>query len=1659
MSVQLQSAPAVGIIDENGVLTLSFSPFPGPDGLFDQYASWNIRTKHNADSPTTFVKDGQAFNPGETTTSRVFSTNLASGDYTLTMQAVANGSGSPTATDSNWWQTSGVGDGTTGTRLFPATVGPSTVTFDNTTLLLGQQLNISLNPAYTQADQWRVVWPDQSTSGWLPLSASIVTKSFSTPGAQVVVVQTRFDYTGGQYNPPATLIRQLSVQIFVMDQQAPTTSSTSGNLSTTLGFGGTEGFEIIDTSAQTVTPEPWEVIARAVVRDTITNELKLLVAASRFPNASSLFGTMALDVFPIPGRPHAKELLEPIYELITGPNTSAVPVKIQTSAIPDLIVGKSINDALGGTLQMTVKDSTGIPNFIWTAVGLPTGVFLSSNGVISGTPLELGQFNVTFAVQDSGTPFSIDEITLPVLVKTDMLVKMANQPATVTDLGTATVGTPYSQLMAVGNVVTSSPLPGGLPPYKWSTPAGSLPVGISIDPNTGLLSGTPCTYNSTTDFFANTGKIFSVVIQVTDAIGAKASQTFTLKLAAAPLTIGNPDQTVVYATQDFKLAVPIYGGKSPYTLTTHNDDGASSPSATYTLVDGQVEVVLNIPATSTGVHSITLGVTDAASTLVSRTLFYTVGLATQQTGLVKAFVDHYWFNGDSAAATPIPVVPNTAGNFSGLVLVDNSQIFTNGITVAVNSLLQEATFTGPATPFRNSEGRIPLTLDHAESQVGIISRVYSLLAHNKTSPGTSVGDIQTFAHPYIQGSTFGFNPRKPFFNSPATIPVSVSGASLTVRMKAGNALPQGLSLDANTGLVYGQILSIPTDTSTFEYVDGTGLVTGTVTTTWTQDRNDFQTINTFVDASLNTPYDSDNSPLGIMAPPAGITLTGVSVFYGTLPAGMSVAINLAGNAVVKGTPVEAGYFDVWFLVTSSSGQRTVVYQRIAVDDPWPLLIVNTTLPDVGAGAYSAQLYGFGGVPDSSGLYAWSSPQFPGGSGTGAFTGLSLNASTGAITGTLTSPPGGSGRTSLGNIQVVLQDFRTVLNALSPSSPVSLPAIANQTINLTYTGQVECTVAAPNGLATAVAFGLSAVAAAVSGSAAYTFTSSQASAAANAYVGRAFIVTGFVAAAGVNNGTFLCTASSSTTLTLANGGAVIETHAGNAGLEYGYKLVPAGGTPPYTWSITAGALPSGITLTPSTGVLSGAWDGSVYTNPTSITFRVTDNTAVTKDTVFQFRTGLETLVLTNSHHDGGPAQPITAAKVNVGSPYLEQLLVKIASPFTQGAAVQWQVAPTTAHTNSLPTGLVLLTDSNQQATLFANPDNGETASLGGTYSGSPFSGRLVRCVAVDASGNTGSIILNFTTGTNMVITDTNPLPNATVGVSYSYTMHVSGGVGPYTWTWDQAHPFHGLDISSAGVITGTALTTFTQNILFTVTDSLGNQATASLSLTAQPLGLTINTNGPIVVTSGRLMTPLQFVAGGVPGTDNLIWSISPLSANQLPSGLSFSAGGVLSGITTVTGYDQFVTFRVNDITQGSVVDKTIEVKVIAGLNLATGIDTADSLSTNILGYIDAGAVTSINPRPNQSFLIIATGVVSTAPSQILITTSNPGVTATVQSINSGTATIILSGAAFAVGTPGTYPLSVTLTDSGVAVTKSFNWVVYNDGVLRITGANAFPQQLA
>ncbi|MHB8393447.1 MAG: G1 family glutamic endopeptidase [Candidatus Dormibacteria bacterium] len=74
-------------------------------------------------------------------------------------------------------------------------------------------------------------------------------------------------------------------------------------------------------------------------------------------------------------------------------------------------------------------------------------------------------------------------------------------------------------------------------------------------------------------------------------------------------------------------------------------------------------------------------------------------------------------------------------------------------------------------------------------------------------------------------------------------------------------------------------------------------------------------------------------------------------------------------------------------------------------------------------------------------------------------------------------------------------------------------------------------------------------------------------------------------------------------------ATMSLPGATVGVAYSASLQASGGTPPYSWAITSGALPSGISLS-SGGVISGTPSAAATSN---FTVRATDSTAPTPET--------------------------------------------------------------------------------------------------------------------------------------------------------------------------------------------------------------------------------------------------------------------------------------------------------------------------------------------------------------------------------------------------------------------------------------------------------------
>jgi hypothetical protein len=98
---------------------------------------------------------------------------------------------------------------------------------------------------------------------------------------------------------------------------------------------------------------------------------------------------------------------------------------------------------------------------------LPTGLTLSSAGVISGTPTVTGTFPLIIEATDSAPDEGhIAERTFSLVVASSSALQI-----TTTNLPNGNIGTSYSQTLTAT---------GGTPPRTWSLAAGTLPAGIGL---------------------------------------------------------------------------------------------------------------------------------------------------------------------------------------------------------------------------------------------------------------------------------------------------------------------------------------------------------------------------------------------------------------------------------------------------------------------------------------------------------------------------------------------------------------------------------------------------------------------------------------------------------------------------------------------------------------------------------------------------------------------------------------------------------------------------------------------------------------------------------------------------------------------------------------------------------------------------------------------------------------------------------------------------------------------------------------------------------------------------------------------------------------------------------------------------------------------------
>lgn len=628
---------------------------------------------------------------------------------------------------------------------------------------------------------------------------------------------------------------------------------------------------------------------------------------------------------------------------------------------------------------------------------------------------------------------------------------------------------------------------------------------------------------------------------------------------------------------------------------------------------------------------------------------------------------------------------------------------------------------------------------------------------------------------------------------------------------------------------------------------------------------------------------------------------------------------------VTGTPTVAGVFPVQLKVRDTLGTSRVVDESITINNYTPMSFTAGYARMMATRVYASTPTLVGGLAPIT--FALQTGALP--------TGLSLNAATGELTGTPTTP---------GAVAFTIRatDALGQTEDLPETDPVAANltlgySLTNGTVGVAYSkaattggGTTPYSYAVTAG-ALPAGLGLNAATGAVTG----TPTTPGASSGIGITVTDAF---GFTAVASA----LVITIVTPVSLTGALG-------RGTVGTAYSQSYTANNGQTPFAWTLDSGTLPTGLSLNAVNGAITGNPAAAGTFNPV---IRITDalgNTTTRMNPI----TIAATLDISGTPPGGTINVPYTF------------------TPTVTGGWIPYSFAP---GTGDFPNGLSL------------DPVTGE---LSGTPTlADAFSGQIV---VTDADGNTDTLTVNITIGDTLELTgDTPDLGTTTVAYSGT-TFGVSGGQAPYSWSIFAGALPTGLSINgSTGDITGTPTVPGTYNFTVRVTDAqLSREDSVQQIIVAAFPAL----SGTATDASNGVAYSFTYTRTG--GHLPLAYDIS---AGALPTGLSINAAtGAITGTPSADGVFNF-TVRLTD-DEGNITTRAGTITVYALPVLSGGYtaetETKTSGGTDGLAYSDG--ITLTGGKSPVSFALIG----GTLPGGLSLNSSTGLISGTANYISSST----------------------------------------------------------
>jgi hypothetical protein len=315
-------------------------------------------------------------------------------------------------------------------------------------------------------------------------------------------------------------------------------------------------------------------------------------------------------------------------------------------------------------------------------------------------------------------------------------------------------------------------------------------------------------------------------------------------------------------------------------------------------------------------------------------------------------------------------------------------------------------------------------------------------------------------------------------------------------------------------------------------------------------------------------------------------------------------------------------------------------------------------------------------------------------------------------------------------------------------------------------------------------------------------------------------------------------------------------AGTTGTAYSQTLSSSTGTAPFTFAVTAGSLPPGLSLS-SAGVLSGTPTSS---GSFSFTVTGTDNASVSASRVYSLSISPALIDIT----------PGTVPPAQRGASYSTTLS-------GSGGTAPYTFAVTGG---VLPAGMSL--------------------ASGGILSGTPGAIGSYTFTVTATDARSSSAARTYTLNVNVLTLDITPavLPEASAGVLYSTVISGSGGTAPYAFVLNTGSALPpGLTLSSNGTITGLPSAVGSYNFTIKVTDGNAQTTTRTYNFRVAINAVTIGATIP----DGAYGKQYDQFFTSTGGTAPYVYS---LSTGTLPTGLTLANTGELYGLPTSAGAYSF-----------------------------------------------------------------------------------------------------------------------------------------------------------